>query len=348
MPENIETDTAIKVFDSAVEDLVLDEHVAQIRKLGKRIVEDVVEIGRRLTECKKILRQILGHGNWLPWLDQEFGWSEATARNFMRVYQLTQSKFANFADLNLPVSALYLLAAPNTPEQARQEIVERAEAGEKLTLAEVTNAVQRAKQAPNGTAEPTAAISDNTTNATAEDDSAEKRKAFNARLFSETAEPATPELVNEVDSSAVPTEFFEWASGSDIYDFIPAHRRAEVCAAFLDSLTTKGMLAVMSAAFGQALRDAQLTNPIAKLVEGDPATIACAIYEPVRATKADTIGKNLQALTAPKSKPANTSKIATLTMETTVDAAITKMSPTPHAADDLTIPVFLRRTVLTE
>jgi hypothetical protein len=54
---------------------IVAEHAEAIRSLGRRVVADVIEIGRRLTECKKLL----GHGNWLPWLDREFGWSEDTA-----------------------------------------------------------------------------------------------------------------------------------------------------------------------------------------------------------------------------------------------------------------------------
>jgi hypothetical protein len=256
MPRNIDTDTAIiKLFDSAIADPVLGKHAAKIRELGKRIIGEVIEIGRRLTECKKILGQSLGYGNWLPWLDQEFGWSEATARNFMRVYELTQSKSANFADLNLSVSALYLLAAPKTPEQARQKIIERAEAGENLTLAEVKNAIQRTKQTTNGTTEPNTA--DTTTDATAADDSAEQRKAANARLFSESAEPvalaATKKSVPLMESYLA--KVFAQLSGSDIYARIPVDRRAEVCAGFLDALTVEEMLKVMSTAFGRALCD---------------------------------------------------------------------------------------------
>jgi hypothetical protein len=52
---------------------------------------------------------------WLPWLDREFGWDERTALNFMRVHQLV-GKNEKFSDLSLPVSGLYLLAAPSTPE----------------------------------------------------------------------------------------------------------------------------------------------------------------------------------------------------------------------------------------
>lgn len=40
-----------------------------------------VGVGNGRTDCKRIA----GHGNWLPWLDREFGWAERTAQNFISV-----------------------------------------------------------------------------------------------------------------------------------------------------------------------------------------------------------------------------------------------------------------------
>ena len=120
-------------------DPILAEHAAEIRRLGKRTLADVIEIGARLTECKRIC----GHSNWLPWLDREFGWEETTAQRFMRVHKLAQSKSGKLPDL--PVSAIYLLAAPSTPEPAKTEIIERAKAGEALRVTEVKRVVERHK-----------------------------------------------------------------------------------------------------------------------------------------------------------------------------------------------------------
>jgi hypothetical protein len=61
----------------------------------------------------------LPHGRWLPWLKDEFGWQDQTARNFMQVFELA-AESRNFRDLSIPVSGLYLLAAPSTPEAARE------------------------------------------------------------------------------------------------------------------------------------------------------------------------------------------------------------------------------------
>src|SRR6516164_3119924 len=118
---------------------ILAKHATAIRRLGKRVVADVIEIGRLLTECKRIC----GHGNWLPWLDREFGWTDDTALNFMRVYELSKSR--NFRDLSLPLSGLYLLAAPSTPQEARDEIIERAQAGETIPVAEAKRIIEHAK-----------------------------------------------------------------------------------------------------------------------------------------------------------------------------------------------------------
>jgi hypothetical protein len=92
-----------------------------------------------LTESKKLC----GHGNWLPWLEREFGWEDRTALNFMQVHAMV-GKSEKFADLSLPVSGLYLLAAPSTPEEVRDEVAIRAAAGEKITVADVRSFKERA------------------------------------------------------------------------------------------------------------------------------------------------------------------------------------------------------------
>ena len=132
----------------ATSEIALAEHVAVIRALGKRVARDITEIGYRLTLC----RELCGHGGWLPWLDREFGWKEQTARNFMQVYELSL-KSPNFGDLNIPVSGLYLLAAPNTPDEVIDQVVERAEQGEKLSLAKVKEMIADARAADLATAE---------------------------------------------------------------------------------------------------------------------------------------------------------------------------------------------------
>jgi cell division protein FtsB len=119
----------------------LGEHAIAIRELCKRSIDNVIEVGRRLAEAKTIA----GHGNWSAWLDHEFKWTDDTARNFMRVFELSKSR--NFRDLSLPVSALYMIAAPSTPDEVRDEVLERAQAGEPVSVAEIKAAIAEQKAA---------------------------------------------------------------------------------------------------------------------------------------------------------------------------------------------------------
>jgi hypothetical protein len=124
----------------AFDAFTLEQHANAIHALGKRAVTDIIEIGRRLTVAK----EIAGHGNFLAWLRREFGWEIRTAQTFMSVYEAV-AKNAKFAHLDVPVSSLYLLAAPSTPPKVVEAVAERAEAGEKLTHGEVKAAIEAAK-----------------------------------------------------------------------------------------------------------------------------------------------------------------------------------------------------------
>jgi hypothetical protein len=120
----------------------LANHAEKIRELLKRTGTDIVEIGNLLIECKKIA----GHGHWLPWLKQEFGWKERTAQRFMQIAHAAGSNPSGLTDLDLPMEGLYLLSAPSTPQAAREEIIKRAKEGEKITVAEVKNKIDAAKE----------------------------------------------------------------------------------------------------------------------------------------------------------------------------------------------------------
>ena len=127
---------------------IIAEHVAEIKRIGKMTVDYAIEIGRRLHACRWLTR----HGNWADWLRTELGFSEQTALNLIRLYEMAKTKSKNFVDLNVPLSALYLLAAPSTPAEAVDEVFERAERGEVIELAEVRETVKQHKDNANGKA----------------------------------------------------------------------------------------------------------------------------------------------------------------------------------------------------
>ena len=102
----------------------------RIKKRIKRTVSDIVQTGLDLSAVKKQL----SHGEWGVWLEAEFEWKPVTAWNFMQV----AIKFSIIEDLNsLPIrpTALYLLAQPSVPDEAREEALEKAENGEPITVA---------------------------------------------------------------------------------------------------------------------------------------------------------------------------------------------------------------------
>jgi Protein of unknown function (DUF3102) len=120
----------------------LAEHITAIRALGKQTIANIIEIGRHLTKC----RDIVGARNFGNWLNREFPRiGQRTAQRFMNVHELA-AKNDNLSFSELPVSALYLLAAPSTPEPVRDEILERAEAGKKMSVSEVKRVIKEATE----------------------------------------------------------------------------------------------------------------------------------------------------------------------------------------------------------
>ncbi|MGA2793921.1 MAG: DUF3102 domain-containing protein [Roseiarcus sp.] len=124
------------------------ENVAEINKLVSRIrathrrhLEAVYEIGADLLRAK----ELLGHGNFLPWLQAEFRWSERTANNYMSIARFFQGKTANFADLDVGTAAA--LAAKSTPAEIRNELLERAVAGQSISREEVKERLAAGKEA---------------------------------------------------------------------------------------------------------------------------------------------------------------------------------------------------------
>lgn len=124
------------------------ENVAEIGKLVSRIkasrkrhVEAVHDVGADLLRAKKLL----GHGNFLPWLQAEFRWSERTANNYMSIARFFKGKTANLADLDIGTASA--LAAKSTPSEIRSELLERIEAGENISREEVQERLAAGKNA---------------------------------------------------------------------------------------------------------------------------------------------------------------------------------------------------------
>ena len=106
-------------LDSSVSKL-LKEETSKIKDLLSATIDNIVQIGLSLIEVK----ENLAYGYFMEWLEAEFEMSPRTADNFMRVARCFHD--ANFSELEIAKSALYLLSAPSVPEDARREALEMA------------------------------------------------------------------------------------------------------------------------------------------------------------------------------------------------------------------------------
>lgn len=88
----------------------------EILRLKEDAGRAIIGIGRRLIEAK----ELLPHGEWLPWLTERVEFSERTAQNFMRLAR-EWSNPQTLADLGAS-KALALLALP--PEEREQFLAE--------------------------------------------------------------------------------------------------------------------------------------------------------------------------------------------------------------------------------
>lgn len=117
---------------------VLEQEAAAINAAINRTRENLIEIGNRLIRAK----EVAGHGNFIPWIEAEFGMSRNHALNFMNVAKVfggdeNDPKCTMFVHLNLPNSAIFALAAPSVDEDVRAEIIEEAKAGKVKTMTQV-------------------------------------------------------------------------------------------------------------------------------------------------------------------------------------------------------------------
>lgn len=117
------------------------QRTGEIQERLQRSAQDIWEIGQRLADVRAQLK----HGQFEAWLKAEFDWSRRTAYNFINVYE-TFGERANLAQLDIASSALYLLAAPSTPDELREEYLLKAYDGEKITHKELSSDIKQNKQ----------------------------------------------------------------------------------------------------------------------------------------------------------------------------------------------------------
>jgi hypothetical protein len=105
------------------------ERIWCLRKsVSTHAIEATIQIGGELFAAKKEH----GHDQFGTWLENEFGWTSRTGENFINAYKAFGSNPKRVSDLNIPLKALYAIAAPSTLKAARDKAIAHAQ-GKKLT-----------------------------------------------------------------------------------------------------------------------------------------------------------------------------------------------------------------------
>ena len=86
----------------------------EILDIKQRVAEDFMELGQRLCEAK----ELLPHGEWLPWLEGRVQFSERTAQKFMQLAREYEANPKLASDLGSE-KAFALLALP---KEEREQI----------------------------------------------------------------------------------------------------------------------------------------------------------------------------------------------------------------------------------
>ena len=150
------------------------EKTDEIKVITRRMAQDALKIGQNLTEIKAKL----GHGNYEKWVSTEFPLSKRMAQNFTAAYKTFKDKSADFADLEMSQAVLFKLSETLTTDEAREEALQRAEQGEKITLRKAQE-IQRKYLRPNNQEETQA-------------EPAEIEKGDNRKITSSLIPPAEP------------------------------------------------------------------------------------------------------------------------------------------------------------
>ncbi|MBK8897014.1 MAG: hypothetical protein IPN66_07255 [Candidatus Competibacteraceae bacterium] len=106
----------------------------------KRTVQDILESGKDLIQVKPILS-----GNFEAWFELETGLDRQMAYKFIQAAEkFGDGMYNNYTSLSPTV--LYLISAPSTPETVVTQAIEKAESGEKVTVADVKEWKQRCEE----------------------------------------------------------------------------------------------------------------------------------------------------------------------------------------------------------
>ena len=115
-----------------------------IRQRQARAADDFIMIGRLLFTTK-----VQHPGCFIAWIESELGMNERTAQGYIQCAAFAKKHPDRTREIAaLPMRVLLTIAAKTTPDAARDEIFDRAIAGEHVTVEEAKSIVNQHRPAP--------------------------------------------------------------------------------------------------------------------------------------------------------------------------------------------------------
>jgi Protein of unknown function (DUF3102) len=140
-PSNGLSETSPKFDYANVPKSVASFLQGESERIRRQYTHSVVQIGKALLGSKRYL----SHGSFIAWVEAEVGMPARTAQAYMRVAQWASGKSAIVA--HLPPAVLYLLSASSTPPDLARAIIERVDAGERMSFVDLRKELRDHRQA---------------------------------------------------------------------------------------------------------------------------------------------------------------------------------------------------------
>ncbi|SRR5579871_89270 len=129
---NVQIDQSQEVFNyNTVSPSIANFLRSQADRIRRSVASSVINIGKDLMSVKRYLP----HGLFIMWVEGEIGISARTAQIYMQVAQWAESN--SVAVAHLPLSTLYAISAPSTPNEFAKEILKRIEDGENISAKDI-------------------------------------------------------------------------------------------------------------------------------------------------------------------------------------------------------------------
>jgi hypothetical protein len=116
-----------------------------------------LRIAALLAEARELFRYRRDEGGFAGWVETRLRISRQTAYNLLHVHERFGEQSVEYFD-TFPASILYLLSKPSTPNEVRDEVIERAKAGESVSVADVKATIAKSKTAADDDALAAAAV----------------------------------------------------------------------------------------------------------------------------------------------------------------------------------------------